>query len=237
LLSSLRRKAAVARSFSKDDLNHLAGKSETYWYKSPVDPMKLLRVFKRLSLKPKYTLRAYVHFDGGNGNGIVWGMPENSIFPEPKNCERFLDHFLKPPRPPKSIPVEDVLVGNSKPWSYLEASIFLRELLEFGAQWHGCSWSDIEILYENPFHEKPKNPTRLSDGTFNLRQWKWVEKKITDWRSEIIIEPEKVRVFFYIYNPVGMEAIKLNEDVYIKGCYKPEVKKHLIAEGPGGIVY
>ena len=237
LLSALRHKAVVARRFSDNYLTELGSESETCWYKSPVDPMKLLCEFKRLSLKPGYTLRAYVYFVGDNGHGIVWGFPENSVFPGPETCINKTDHFPEAPKPPEAVPIEDVLEGNRKPWSYIEASIFLREIREFGARWHGCFWSDVEILCCNPFDKKSNIPTRSSSNKFNPSQWKWRSKKVADWRPKIIIEPERVRVHFYIYNTVGRKTIELKEDLYAKGCFKPDNKTNLIAEGPGGIIY
>ena len=164
-------------------------------------------------------------------------MPENSAFPRPETYLSKTDSLDAVPKPPEAVPVEDIIIGNRKPWSYLEASIFLREIREFGAQWHGCFWSDVEILCQNPFDKNSINSKRFSNDRFNPRQWKWSKRKVSDWRPKIIHEPKRVRVLFLTYNSVGREVIELKEDFYAKGGYKPDFKKHLIAHGPGGKIY
>lgn len=44
----------------------------------------------------------------------------------------------------------EAIEGDGSHWSYLSASIFMREINEFGASWHGCSWSTHEIIDKNP---------------------------------------------------------------------------------------
>ncbi len=238
-LQSLRRKAEDARRIefpeSDDFLERcdiLEKKPVQGWQKSPVDPMDLLGVFKKLSLKQGYTLMAYVFIEGGNGNGIVWGLPETKTFPEPDECERLKDVFLSPPRPEGAVDFEDILTGTGTPSSYLEASLFIREAGEFGAQWHGCFWSDIRILSDSPF-----NSGGISEVISNEKDWKWEQDKPEDWRPKIIVGSDNITVCFYTYGFIGSEMIALEEDIYIKDAYKPDRRRHAIAIGPGGAIY
>lgn len=123
------------------------------WTKSAVNPNTLLRCFPALRLKNGFVLRAYVYRDGsGNGNGVVWAMPANTCFPEPERCPRVEDAWLAPPKPPGALENYMAAVeGDGAPWSYLSASILARELREFGALWHGCSWSTHAILGSDPW--------------------------------------------------------------------------------------
>lgn len=89
-------------------------------------------------------LRAYVFRSGLNGNGVAWAMPEDSHFPEPDECEKF--DILKSPKPCNALPVSEVVEGDGSAISYISASIFVREMLEFGAHWHGEIWSYHEIV-------------------------------------------------------------------------------------------
>ncbi|MCK5784541.1 MAG: hypothetical protein KAH06_08840, partial [Desulfobacterales bacterium] len=104
-------------------------------------------VFKKLSLTPGYTLKAYVFIEGGNGNGIVWGLPETKTFPEPDECERLKDVFLSPPRPESAVDFEDILTGTGTPSSYLEASLF-RVFVKFAEKTRGCL-NEIHTILES----------------------------------------------------------------------------------------
>jgi hypothetical protein len=121
------------------------------WTRSEVDPMRLLAVFTALRGKPGYVLRAYQYRMGGNGNGIVWAIPEGVLFPGPDACTRLAERFLNPPRPPGALDdCMEAIEGDGTPWSYLSASLFAREAAEFGAIWHGCSWSAHAIVGAAP---------------------------------------------------------------------------------------
>ena len=138
-VKTLRERARVSIQFPA----HL----EDGWSRSPVDPMKLLKTFDSLDIRDGFVLRGYVFRDGANGNGIVWAMPANSEFPFPEDCEELNDRFLSPPKPTEAI--DDfmaVINGDGSPWSYVSASIFAREAHEYGALWHGCDWTDHEII-------------------------------------------------------------------------------------------
>ena len=54
------------------------------WSKSQVEPVEVLKAFPALRLKKGFVLRAYQFREGGNGNAVVWAMPEESPFPSPK---------------------------------------------------------------------------------------------------------------------------------------------------------
>ena len=231
-LKKLRRIAQKARSFYVKDACPKSLRNTKGWCKSPKNPMELLAVFKRLSLNQEYVLRAYVFSEGGNGNGIVWAMPKDSQFPEPDDCEQLKEQFLSPPKPDRAVKFEDVLRGNGRPWSYLEASLFIREAREFGAQWHGCFWSDVSILERDPFTNRGNLKTVTQEQ--NLV---WKDCKPKDWRPQIVVDKSQIRVCFYIYNPIGSETISRIEDVYIKESYSPEIHNTIIAQGPGGIIY
>ena len=53
---------------------------------SRFDPAKIVAPFELLKVKKGYALRAYQFREEANGNGVVWAMPENAGFPEPKEC-------------------------------------------------------------------------------------------------------------------------------------------------------
>jgi hypothetical protein len=47
----------------------------------------------------------------------------------------------------------DAIPGDGTPESYMEASLLMRELGEFGALWHGRSWGTHEIIGKKCFEE------------------------------------------------------------------------------------
>ena len=69
------------------------------WSKSWHDPLKVVDLFKPLRVSKGYLLRAYLHREDGNGSGVVWAMPADAEYPEPKDCPRLEHHFLKAPKP------------------------------------------------------------------------------------------------------------------------------------------
>ncbi len=50
------------------------------WFRRQDDPAKVLALFHGLRLKPGFVLRAYQFIEGGNGNGVVWALPESADF-------------------------------------------------------------------------------------------------------------------------------------------------------------
>ncbi|AIY89299.1 hypothetical protein [Geoglobus acetivorans] len=121
------------------------------WQKSPVSPMEVLRLFGRLKVREGFELIAYVFRDGLQGKGVVWAVPEGH-FPEVGECAK-LDE-VGTPKPEKALLPSMVLDGDGTPESYIQASIFLREMDEFGALWHELRWGLHEIIDELPagFH-------------------------------------------------------------------------------------
>jgi hypothetical protein len=105
------------------------------WHKSPVDPCSLLGAFPALRLRPGYTLRAYSFGESGNGDAFVYATPMDPPFPEPEECPRDGSRFLDPPIPPGALgDLMDAIEGDGSVLALLSASLFGREVREFGAR-------------------------------------------------------------------------------------------------------
>lgn len=140
-VNQMRRRMELARSRAGETIR------SDGWHKSDLDPEALLDTVDCLWLKEGFTLRAYLYKAGSNGNGVVWSMPVDSPYPEPSNCESLTDRFLETPKPKQALDdAMEGIEGDRTPWSYMCASILANELLEFGARWHGCNWSDERII-------------------------------------------------------------------------------------------
>ena len=206
-VQQLRRAAVRACSVSRE--------GPEGWSKSEVDPMNLLAVFSALRIKRGFILRAYLFREGGNGNGVVWALPEDVGFPEPEACleaiqnqtelpppDGFPAYLPGPPVPPQAqANIMDAIEGDATPWSYLSASIFAREAGEFGAMWHGCEWSTHAILGADPWTpQRAKRRERTHDEpTGSMADWKWLLAKPSEWRPSVEQSDDTTTVRFFTY--------------------------------------
>lgn len=211
------------------------------WSKSRVDPNRLVTLFAPLRLREGHVLRAYVFREDGNGNGVVWAMPADAEFPEPADCPTLEQHMFKAPKPWDALDdVMQAIEGDGSAWSYLSASLLRRELLEFGALWHGTNWGTHVLLDEDPW--KPgkavgEDTSPLDRPTSQSRQWKWREARPGDWRPRVEISGDRVTVTFYTYSGLNTETIYRHTDTYRLGSYRPRIEQKVVGEGPPGYVF
>jgi len=225
-VNALRRRAAKACPEPKD--------APDGWSRSTSDPMKLLRVFKSLQMKPGFVLRAYQYSEGGNGNGFIWAMPESAPFPYPEECSRLKDVFLQPPKPPQALDqLMDAIDGDGSPWSYLSASLFDREAAEFGAMWHGCEWSEHDIIGADPW-QSDFNPWGVFDS---LDEWTWNESKPETWEPSFVETDDSLSVSFLTFSGLGTTAIYRHTNTFKSGSYAFNAERATVAEGPGGFIH
>lgn len=226
-LQRLRERAATLAEPSED--------GPEGWSISSVDPMKVVAAFGCLSVKEGYALRAYQFRQGGNGNGVVWAMPADAEFPAPERCSRLRKVFLQPPKPPKALPdVMKAIDGDGTPWSYLCASILGRELVEFGAMWHGCSWSTHRLLGSNPMRGDRQEAT--DDHSLDPAAWTWHEAEPAEWQPQVTEDGEKMAVAFFTHSGLMPEGIFRHKDTFRKGSYSFKSQQKAIATGHGGYV-
>ena len=197
----------------------------------------LLKVFDKLWLKPGFELRASVYWSGGNGNGEIWAVPTGlgsvSSAEDSKLDENTID------RSSEVVPLMNVIEGDGSPWSYLSASILSREAKEFGALWHGCVWSDQEILSRPPRHEdgKDSDVRRRLAGEPPDSEWRWCEAAPRTWKPSYVDNGATRDVILYIYNPVGGERIYRATDTYPAGSYDCKTEDTDLCWGGPGFIY
>ena len=215
------------------------------WSKSRVNPLELLTVFDSLRLKKGITLRAYQYRESSGGNAVVYAMPENTPFSEPAECEPDANRFLDPPVPPGALDdIMEAVEGDGSPWSYFSASLLARELMEFGAFWHGCSWSTHTIVDKEMPVKQTESLLRRKSGQdpdspdvgidVGQDEWEWLSPKPEDWDPIVRMSDELVTVTFYTISKLGVAAIYKHVDSYQTGSYSLESETALIAQGPGG---
>ena len=202
------------------------------WSKSRVDLTRLFDIFKTLQLKPEFVLRGYEFRASGNGNGVVWAMPANAEFPEPEECQILTDEFLEPPKPESALDdVMDAVMGDVSPLSYLSASLLNRELYEFGAIWHGCTWSTHSIIDEMP------SSVDAEEQSSQNQDWEWHESEPELWEPVVKITPKRASVVFHTFSGHDQESISRHTDTYRIGSYCFKAKTKIIASGPIGYVF
>jgi len=205
------------------------------WCRSPLDPGRIVAALPSLGIKDGFALRGYVFRSHGNGNGVVWAMPAGSGFLEPDDCPRMKGVFAEPPRPPGALDPMEAIDGDGTPLSYLSASLLARELREFGAEWHGCWWSDHEILCADPWGAGL--PRRLIGQIGDPAGWEWAGPRPGDWRATVMADGGAREVVFHSYTGLERDRIFRHRDRYRDGSYAPAMGSRVIATGPGGYIH
>ena len=219
------------------------------WTISNDDPATILNGCRHLSIRPGWTLKAYFYRDGGNGNGFVVGARKGKKLPSAQKILPLAD------RPWEEICDEldniyqcmTAVVGDRSPESYLEASMAHRELLEFGALWHGVSWRTHTVLDRLPLPEEtPANgqdaDRPLSSVGTKPEEWKWKTPKPEQWKPTVEFDGDCVTVTFYTHSALMTreegETIVRHQDTYLEGFYVPvKSSERVIAVGVGGFCF
>ncbi|WP_146683381.1 hypothetical protein [Limihaloglobus sulfuriphilus] len=218
----------LLRERAKPEFIH-PGEYSGGWSKSKYEPMKVLEAFPSLSIKSGFVLRAYQFVEGGNGNGVVWAMPEDCSFPEPNECDKLKDTFLECPRPEGAIDVMDVISGDGSELSYISASIFCREISELGAYWHGSSWSSHTIIDED---------TKTEEFDFEkIKDWEWLEEKPVNFGPSVKKSEDKTFVVFYTHSGLMPGGLYKHIDIYDNNSYRPKLNSERIAKGGNQYLY
>ncbi|MHC4201873.1 MAG: hypothetical protein ACYSU0_17940 [Planctomycetota bacterium] len=208
------------------------------WSRSAIDPAELFGLFKPIRLREGMILRAYQYRSCGNGNGLVFAMPVETPFPAPRECASGdLEDYSPEPVPPGATwDIMRLVEGDGTPWSYILASVLERELEEFGAIWHGCSWSTHTILGAEPLSREGGRRSQI-EPMAPADQWEWREPEPEDWRPAVGDEAGATVARFYTYSGVGRQSIFRHVDTFESEGYSFYTEREAIAEGPGGFVF
>ena len=127
----------------------------------------------------------------------------------------------------------DAIDGDGSPWSYLSASLFRREAAEFGAMWHGCEWSEHDIIGADPW-QSDLDPMGVFDS---LDAWTWNESKPETWEPSFVETDDRLSVSFLTFSGLGRTAIYRDTNTFKRGSYAFNAERATVAEGPGGFVH
>lgn len=227
---------------------------EDGWRPAPVDPNRILSLFPTLRLKKGYCLVGFQFTSGGNGNGIVLAWPADKPVPnlpvdrdDDFSLQNFLHAHLQFHLKMGGWQIENyfstvimpAIEGDGSPRSYLDASIFGREIYEFGAEWHGLDWSTHHIVDRDPFVEGIFSGGRDPDcrNVFDRDEWTLIRAIPEDWSPTATMTEKQARVEFYTYCGLSQETLNLHRDTYTQGNYQCRSKLTLLATGPGGYIF
>jgi hypothetical protein len=189
--------------------------SEGSWSISPMNPADVLFKFPGLSLKPKIRLISFTYQQNEEGKGSSWAVPEEYCTTE--YLERALavaDGVKQPPFPTGALPdVMDGLEGDRSPVSFFIASIFRRELLEFGAKGKFQSWTHHRLIDAVP---SAIQPYWKSDHPQSLRP------------SLRTLDDGKVVLEFFTCRVVPPVMVVRHIDQYPSRGYKPISKNQIL---------
>jgi hypothetical protein len=219
------------------------------WSRHDADLGPLLAAFPALSLREGFVLCVYRLVIGADGSAVVWASPKGAGILEPQDC--MSGHPEQPfPRPPLSITVPEALTGDGSPWSYVNASILIREIEEWGAIRHGRWWSAHTILGRDPCAAAaptsrasartsasgpaPAPASARTGGASPPEDWRWLSPQPGDWRPAFQFVQGSPVVSFYTFSSLGCESIYRHTDTYAPGSYAPSSHVETIAEGGPG---
>ena len=210
---------------------------------SSVNPSDAVRALKHLRLRPGLVLRGVQLIAGGNGNGFVFAVPESSQPGDPRldvrSGKEVIPGVVLPyPKPPDALPhFMDAIEGDGTPRAFLEASILMRELEEFGATWHGCSWSFHEVVCADPLAPGARLFGEMKEVCGHRRdEWRWRAAPPPDWRPRVTVGAAGTTVEFHSVKVMEACMILRHTDTYRPGSMNPESAYELLADGPiGGI--
>jgi len=123
-----------------------------------------------------------------------------------------------------------VIEGAGSPWSYLSASILGKEAAEFGAAWHGSSWTEESILAKLPWD-------MASLDVSPSEVWEWRHAVPNPWCPTYTEQDETKVITLHLYTGLEMEHIYRATDTYQSGRYECETKVEVLSVGGGRYIH
>jgi len=209
--------------------------NDSRWRKSELNPTTLVDYFGSLRLKPGYVLRAYERHVAPDSWGIVWAVPANSPFPEPR-----VNGNGKPVKPDGALDnVMEAIEGDGSPYSYLCASVLARELEQFATLSPESEWLNCFVLDGDPWSGTNGVAHTLKGQGFTRERdsWKWIGQQPGIWRPSVFMSERSVTVVFHAFSGVGRQRIITFEDRYLRGSYTINRQEKPVASGPIGYTW
>ncbi|MGA1475122.1 MAG: hypothetical protein ACO4AI_08140 [Prochlorothrix sp.] len=178
------------------------------WFLSSANPAIALKKVPGLSLKDNYRLVTYLLRTPKSGQACTWAVPEFASGTAQLE-EALVDSDRQTnPRPAHSLDtVGMALTGDGAPASYLLASLFCRELDEFGVVGTQCHWCNHRLVAALPAKV----------------QWEWKVKVPQDFTPKVrSFEDGRIAVEFFTCHVKAPIALYRHLDQYPAGSYHPD---------------
>lgn len=180
-----------------------------HWTLSTVNPAAALVKLPGLQLKPNIHLVSYLFRSEGSGTGIIWAVPESlsstAQLEQPLATSTALSKIPKPNGALSSF--MEGIEGDRTPASFLVASIFRRELQEFGAKGDRINWGHHRLIETVP----------------DSVQWQWVDECPKECFSKVKVTPDgQAIVEFFTCRVVTPVTLYRHLDYYPATSYQPK---------------
>ena len=192
----------------------------------------LLKKFDLLRMKDGFRIDGYFFFEGMGGNFRPVVLPADIALPD------WSDDLKNPVFEPEAIPkgldieIATYIIHKNSSKSFFQKSIFLRELHDIGAFWHGCSDWHIKgiVLEKSEVHEAIK-----SDG-YNFEEYNNTPEFLLPQVSYPADNSVAVS-FFFLSDGLGSTSglFKISDIHLPDGAIKDGGRVCIIDMGPGPI--
>ncbi|MBD2463298.1 hypothetical protein H6G89_19875 [Oscillatoria sp. FACHB-1407] len=189
------------------------------WFVSTVNPAAALLKLPGLSLKSGFRLVSYLYRSEGSGVGVVWAVPEE--LSSTAQLEKALVSSTSLSQIPKPVGAlsnfMEVIEGDRSPVSFIIASIFRRELQEFGALGQRCNWSHHQLVNAPPSEFK----------------WQWRNAPPKDLAPKVkLLDNGQAAVEFFTCCDQPSLVLYRHIDQYPAHHYKPQSLDQSVATAP-----
>lgn len=188
---------------------------EGRWYVSTVDPAEALLKLPGLWIRAGIRLVTYLQQQPDGGLGLTWALPELLSTTEQLEAAIAAAKGTQPPQPRGALPtVVEALEGDGSLSSFLAASIFLRELKEFGRFGKQARWSHHRFVDQAP----PQ------------ANWQWRTQMPKDFAPKVVTLPDgQVVVEFFSCRVIQPIALFRHVDRYGSSSYQSQTADQVIA--------
>lgn len=188
---------------------------EGRWYISTVDPAEALFKLPGLWVRAGIRLVTYLQCQPDGGLGITWALPELLSTTEHLEVAISKASSTQPPQPMGALPnVIEAIEGDGSLSSFLSASIFLRELKEFGRFGKHARWT----------HH------RFVDAAPSQINWQWRTNPPQDFAPKVVTLPDgQVVIEFFSCRVLKPIALFRHVDRYSPNSYQAQNADQVIA--------
>ncbi|HEY9738064.1 MAG TPA: hypothetical protein V6D06_17350 [Trichocoleus sp.] len=185
------------------------------WYVSTIDPAEALLKLPGLWIRAGIRLVTYLQRRPDGGLGLTWALPELLSTTEQLEAAIAVSNGTQPPHPQGALAnVVEALEGDGSLSSFLTASIFLRELKEFGRFGKQARWSHHRFVDQVP----PQ------------ANWQWRTQMPKDFAPKVVTLPDgQVVVEFFSCRVMQPIALFRHVDRYGNNSYQSQTADQVIA--------